>query len=86
MGADSGIAGRDAGYTEFIAAELRASGGSRTRSSGRPTTLTAEERRIADLAADGKTNKVFLSSINLSSTPPGGLELGGGEPGGLEFG
>ena len=37
-----------------------------SRSSGQPATLSTQERRIADLAADGKTNKEIAAALSLA--------------------
>ncbi len=47
-------------------AELAASGGRRRRRSEDPSTLTAQEARVASLAADGMTNGQIAAALRLS--------------------
>jgi DNA-binding CsgD family transcriptional regulator/tellurite resistance protein len=53
-------------WAERARAELRASGATVKQSRGETTPLSAQERRIADLAASGKTNKEIAVQLNLS--------------------
>ncbi|MFJ6076277.1 AAA family ATPase [Streptomyces sp. NPDC093065] len=55
-----------AGWTERAQAELRASGVSARASSAHLASLTWQERRIADLAAGGLTNKEIGERMHLS--------------------
>jgi DNA-binding CsgD family transcriptional regulator/nucleoside-triphosphatase THEP1 len=53
-------------WAERARAELRASGATVKQSRGETIPLSAQERRIADLAASGKTNKEIAVQLNLS--------------------
>jgi DNA-binding CsgD family transcriptional regulator len=53
-------------WADRAGAELRAAGASVSRSSGEPATLSTQERRIADLAADGKSNKEIAAALSLA--------------------
>jgi DNA-binding CsgD family transcriptional regulator len=46
--------------------ELAAAGGRRSRRSAPGTGLTPQERRIADLASQGRTNRQIAASLSLS--------------------
>ena len=54
-------------WTERARAELRAAGASAKKSLGEPTTLSAQERRIAELAADGQTSKEIAAQLSISA-------------------
>lgn len=53
-------------WAERARAELRASGATVKQSRGETIPLSAQERRIADIAASGKTNKEIAVQLNLS--------------------
>ena len=53
-------------WAEQTRAELRASGATVKQSHGETIPLSAQERRIADLAASGKTNKEIAAQLRLS--------------------
>jgi DNA-binding CsgD family transcriptional regulator len=53
-------------WAERARAELRASGGLMQQSSSKPATLSPQERRIAELAASGETNKAIAAQLNLA--------------------
>jgi DNA-binding CsgD family transcriptional regulator len=53
-------------WAERARAELRASGATVKQSHGETTPLSAQERRIADLAASGNTNKEIAAQLRLS--------------------
>ncbi len=53
-------------WAEQTGAELRASGATVKQSHGETIPLSAQERRIADLAASGKTNKEIAAQLRLS--------------------
>lgn len=53
-------------WAERARAELRASGATVKQSRGETIPLSAQERRIADIAAGGKTNKEIAVQLNLS--------------------
>ena len=53
-------------WAERARAELRASGATVKQSRGETIPLSAQERRIADLAASGKTNKEIAAQLRLS--------------------
>ena len=53
-------------WAEQARAELRASGATVKQSHGETIPLSAQERRIADLAASGKTNKEIAAQLRLS--------------------
>jgi len=53
-------------WAERARAELRASGATVKQSRGDKIELSAQERRIADLAAGGKTNKEIAAQLRLS--------------------
>jgi DNA-binding CsgD family transcriptional regulator len=54
-------------WTERARAELRAAGASAKQSLGEPATLSAQERRIAELAADGQTSKEIAAHLSISA-------------------
>ena len=54
-------------WTERARAELRAAGASAKQSLGEPATLSAQERRIAELAADGQTSKEIAAQLSISA-------------------
>ncbi|MFE7753190.1 helix-turn-helix transcriptional regulator, partial [Streptomyces sp. NPDC057428] len=66
MAADSFERLGAAGWAERAQAELRASGVSARISSAHLASLTWQERRIADLAAGGLTNKEIGERMHLS--------------------
>ena len=53
-------------WAQRARAELRASGVTATQSLGETIPLSAQERRVADLAASGKTNKEIAAQLRLS--------------------
>jgi DNA-binding NarL/FixJ family response regulator len=53
-------------WADRARAELRAAGESVKPSAGEQTRLSTQERRIADLAADGKTNKEIAAALSLA--------------------
>ena len=53
-------------WAERARAELRASGASVKQSLGGAVPLSAQERRIAELAADGTTNKEIAAALSLA--------------------
>jgi DNA-binding CsgD family transcriptional regulator len=53
-------------WADRARAELRAAGVSVKPSAGEQTRLSTQERRIADLAADGKTNKEIAAALSLA--------------------
>jgi DNA-binding CsgD family transcriptional regulator len=53
-------------WAERARAELRASGASAKQSLGETVALSAQERRIAELAADGTTNKEIAAALSLA--------------------
>jgi DNA-binding CsgD family transcriptional regulator len=54
-------------WTQRARAELRAAGVSAKQSLGEPATLSAQERRIAELAADGQTSKEIAAQLSISA-------------------
>jgi DNA-binding CsgD family transcriptional regulator len=54
-------------WTERARAELRAAGASAKQSLGEPVPLSAQERRIAELAADGQTSKEIAAQLSISA-------------------
>ena len=54
-------------WTERARAELRAAGASAKQSLGEPAPLSAQERRIAELAADGQTSKEIAAQLSISA-------------------
>ena len=54
-------------WTERARAELRAAGASAKKSLGEPAPLSAQERRIAELAADGQTSKEIAAQLSISA-------------------
>ena len=55
-------------WAERARAELRASGASVKQSLGGAVPLSAQERRIAELAADGTTNKEIAAALSLATS------------------
>ena len=53
-------------WAQRARAELRASGVTATQSLGETIPLSAQERRVADLAASGNTNKKIAAQLRLS--------------------
>jgi len=54
-------------WTERARAELRAAGASAKQSLGEPALLSAQERRVAELAADGQTSKEIAAQLSISA-------------------
>lgn len=54
-------------WTERARAELRAAGASAKQSLGEPAPLSAQERRVAQLAADGQTSKEIAAQLSISA-------------------
>ena len=54
-------------WTERARTELRAAGASAKQSLGEPAPLSAQERRIAELAADGQTSKEIAAQLSISA-------------------
>jgi DNA-binding CsgD family transcriptional regulator len=53
-------------WAEQARAEIRASGATVKQSHGETIPLSAQERRVADLAASGNTNKQIAAQLRLS--------------------
>ena len=53
-------------WADRARAELKAAGVPAKRALGEPVTLSAQERRIADLAADGKTSRQIAAQLSLA--------------------
>jgi DNA-binding CsgD family transcriptional regulator len=54
-------------WTERARAELRAAGASAKQSLGEPAPLSAQERRIAEMAANGQTSKKIAAQLSISA-------------------
>jgi DNA-binding CsgD family transcriptional regulator len=54
-------------WTQRAGAELRAAGASAKKSLGEPGPLSAQQRRIAELAADGQTSKEIATHLSISA-------------------
>jgi DNA-binding CsgD family transcriptional regulator len=53
-------------WADRARAEYRAGGAPVRRSVGEPAVFSSQERRVADLAADGKTNKEIAAALSLA--------------------
>jgi DNA-binding CsgD family transcriptional regulator len=54
-------------WTQRARAELRAAGASAKQALGEPAPLSAQERRVAELAADGQTSKEIAAQLSISA-------------------
>lgn len=54
-------------WTERARTELRAAGASAKQSLGEPAPLSAQERRVAELAAEGQTSKEIAAQLSISA-------------------
>jgi len=54
-------------WTQRARAELRAAGASAKQSLGEPAPLSAQERRVAELAAEGQTSKEIAAQLSISA-------------------